>query len=303
MLSLDRLHAASGLGPREIKKVDRFSLLGLAAARIALHESGLSQDEITSCGIVTGNMMAGWTFTEPQLRALHATGLADISPYLATAWFPAAPQGQVTIHLNMHGFAKTVTTDRCAGAQAIGIAFEHLRRHHSKFLLAGGVEAPLTPFVEVAFAGPGGVDAALTEAAAYLLLAAGQGKGVTIVAHSTFSLPDAAVFPAELWARQLTALQEKFPVRPPIGIVVCNVPANREIEAGVTAVIHDVMNSHQPHLLFPTRVTGDCLAASGAIAAVVAHEMLVQKDLPGAALVLSMGHQCGHLLLMHRQAE
>jgi 3-oxoacyl-(acyl-carrier-protein) synthase len=301
LLPLERLHAASGLSRREVKKVDRFSLLGLAAARAALLAAGLTEDKIANCGIVTGNMMAGWTFTEPQLRALHTTGLADISPYLATAWFPAAAQGQITIHLNMHGFAKTVTTDRCAGAQAIGMAYKHIRGQRSDMLLAGAVEAPVTSFVESAFTGIDGVPIALAEAAAYLLLATGQGQGTTISGHSTFSLPDADFFPEEVLAQQLTGLLRETSAQPPIDVVVCNVPSNHELESGVAAVIGDVMKGRKPKLLFPTRLTGDCLAASGAIAAVVAHEMLMQNESPGSALVLSTGHQCGDLLRMSRR--
>lgn len=301
LLPLERLQAASGLSRREVKKVDRFSLLGLAAARAALLAAGLTQDEIAECGIVTGNMMAGWTFTEPQLRALHTTGLADISPYLATAWFPAAAQGQITIHLNMHGFAKTVTTDRCAGAQAIGMAYKHILGGRSEMLLAGAVEAPVTSFVESAFTGADGVPVVLTEAAAYLLLAVGRGQGTNISAHSTFSLPDDGLFPEEILARKLTSLLRESSAQPPIAVVVCNVPANHDIEAGVAAVVGDVMKGHRPRLLFPTRLMGDCLAASGAIAAVVAHEALMQKESPGSALVLSTGHQCGDLLQMSRR--
>jgi 3-oxoacyl-(acyl-carrier-protein) synthase len=266
-----------------------------------LMAGGLTEDEVTKCGIVTGNMMAGWTFTEPQLRALHTTGLTDISPYLATAWFPAAAQGQITIHLNMHGFAKTVTTDRCAGAQAIGMAYKHIRSQRSDMLLAGAVEAPVTEFVESAFTKADGAPVVLTEAAAYLLLAAGRGRGATISAHSTFSLPDAKLFPEEVLARQLSGLLRESSAQPPVDVVVCNVPAERTVEAGVAAVIGDVMKNCKPRLLFPTRLTGDCLAASGAIAAVVAHEVLMQKESPGSALVLSTGHQCGDLLRMSRR--
>jgi 3-oxoacyl-(acyl-carrier-protein) synthase len=301
LLPLERLHAASGLSRRDVKKVDRFSLLGLAAAREALLAGGLTEDEVANCGIVTGNMMAGWTFTEPQLRALHTTGLTNISPYLATAWFPAAAQGQITIHLNMHGFAKTVTTDRCAGAQAIGMAYKHIRSERSEMLLAGAVEAPVTEFVESAFNGADGAPVVLTEAAAYLLLAANAGHGASVNAHSTFSLPDAGPSREEILARQLSELLRHSSAQPPVEVVVCNVPADRQLEAGIAAVVRDVMKAETPRLLFPTRLTGDCLAASGAIAAVVAYEMLMQKESPGSALVLSTGHQCGDLLRMSRR--
>jgi len=201
LLAREELDDASGLSVREIKKVDRFSLLALAAARRALRDAGLDSDAVRQCGIISGNMMAGWTFTEPQLRALHALGLGAVSPYLATAWFPAAPQGQVTIHLKMQGFAKTVTTDQCAGVQAVGMAFEHIRDRRADLLLAGGVDALVTPFVQAALTQLGESQENLTEAAAYLLLSA-DGEGCPAIgAHTTFPLPRSGCFPAEVIAR------------------------------------------------------------------------------------------------------
>src|SRR5437763_1547066 len=177
---LQDLHGVSGLGMREAKKVDRFSLLAVAAARQTLGQARLLPDELMRCGIITGNMMAGWTFTEPQLRTLHQSSPTEVSPYLATAWFPAAPQGQVSIQLQIKGLAKTVTTDRCAGAQAIGLAFHFIRNGKCDLLLAGGAEAPLTPFIEAAFTEQLGGHAPLAEAAAYLLLSRGKGGLATV---------------------------------------------------------------------------------------------------------------------------
>jgi 3-oxoacyl-[acyl-carrier-protein] synthase II len=301
LLPLAELQAASGLSSREAKKVDRFSLLAVAAARAALHGAGLRPDEIARCGIVTGNMMAGWTFTETQLRALHAIGPGEVSPYLATAWFPAAPQGQITIHLKMMGFAKTVTTDRCAGTQAIGLAFDRIRNRRSDLLLAGGVEAPVTPFVEAAFTQlRQGQPQEIAEAAAYLLLSAGKGDYPAIGAYETFSLPHSGSFSAEAIAKRIARFVSELPDHLTLSIVVCNVAADSTIEEKVASVITEALPSIKPRLFFPVRAIGDCLAASGAIATLIAHAVLVREQLPCSALVLSIGEQCGDLLWMYR---
>ncbi len=300
LLAREELDNASGLGVRESKKVDRFSLLALAAARRALRDAGLKSDAVRHCGIVSGNMMAGWTFTEPQLRALHALGLGAVSPYLATAWFPAAPQGQVTIHLNMQGFAKTVTTDQSAGAQAIGMAFERIRDHRADLLLAGGVEAPVTPFVQAALTQLGEGPGDLAEAAAFILLSTADGGCPAIGAHTTFPLPCSESFPAEVIVRQIAAFLHELPDRPPVQTAVCNVAADLRIEEEIASIVRKAVHGAEPRLFFPMRAIGNCLGASSAIAAVVAYEVLSQATAPCSALVLSVGHQCGDLLWMYR---
>lgn len=294
------LPAISGLSARDAKKLDRFSLLAVAAARLALQEAGLSQEEIARCGVVSGNMMAGWTFTEAQLRALHQVGTSAVSPYLATAWFPAAPQGQITIHLKMRGFAKTVTTDRCGGAQSIGLAFERIRNGRSDLLLAGGAEAPVTPFIEAAWANLGRSPHELTEAAAYLLLARREegDTGPAVGAHATFPLPSGHDLPVQAVAQRIAAFLHALPDAPPVSHAVCNVVPDATVEQEVAQILKEALGQPAPSLLFPTRITGDCLAASGAIAAVVAYTILLQTPPPCSVLVLSIGHQCGDLLWM-----
>ncbi len=296
-LSPEQLNAASGLGPRETKKVDRFSLLGVAAARAALDDARLDAEAVRRCGVVTGNMMAGWTFTEAQLRALHARGVESVSPYLATAWFPAAPQGQITINLKMHGFSKTVTTDRCAGAQAIGLAFDTIRSGRADLLLAGGVEAPVTPFVESAVEQLGGPTRNVVEAAAYVLLSSEAGAGTAVGFHSTFSLRASSAFPAEEVAGRIHALARSLPGQWPVRTLICNVQASAFVEREVASLSGRFFPGLRT--VFSTRVAGECLAASGAIATVMAHELLKEERSPSSAIILSVGHQCADLLWVH----
>ncbi|HEY0080098.1 MAG TPA: beta-ketoacyl synthase N-terminal-like domain-containing protein [Pyrinomonadaceae bacterium] len=298
-LPVEQLNSASGLAPRVTKKVDRFSLLGVAAARAALSEAGLDMGEVAQCGIVTGNMMAGWTFTETQLRTLHERGVECISPYLATAWFPAAPQGQITINLRMRGFAKTLTTDRCAGVQSIGLAYDTIRSGRADLLLAGGVEAPVTPFVESAFAQMGGAASELVEAAAYLLLSSEISAGTLVGFHSTFPLPYSHASLMEVVTNHVEKLARSLPERWPVKTVVCNIPASAPFEMDMASLLKAALQNPDLRPIFSTRMVGECLAASGAVAAVIAHEMLKSEGAFSSALVLSVGHQCGDLLWMY----
>jgi hypothetical protein len=293
------LESAACLPTKEIRKVDRFSLLALAAARRALAAGGLNEEQ-TTCGVVTGNMFAGWTFTEPQLRALHGAGLEDVSPYLATAWFPAAPQGQITIHLGLKGFAKTVTTDRCSGSQAIGLAYERILTGRSNLVLAGGVEAPVTPLVQRTLSAltPAGT---LCEGAAFLLLApAINRRGLQIRAHRARAIPSGARweewFPTEL-ARFLTLVTEPGP----LPWLVINAPPHEEPLWHELERDDRLQSLTEARCLLVTSHIGESLGASGALAAVAAVAALAQGSEGESAIVASWGHQCSDFLWLRRE--
>jgi len=290
------LETASGLSRRELKKLDRFSVLAIAAARSTLASSTLSPEEWNRCGVFTGNMVGGWTFTESQLRNLHRAGLSEVSPYLATAWFPAAPQGQITIHFRMKGFSKTISTDRCAGAQAIGLASELIGEGKCDVLLAGGAEAPCTPFVEAAPASYWIGNANLTEAAAYLLLTSSGEGPITVSDHTTFAC---RCNEPSFHDRVRFHLSESVMQEPP-ALLVCNVPALFGVRDAVLKCTEDVF-SCIPETIFPTDLLGDSLGASGAVSAVMACERLQELPAGSVALLVSCGHQCCDLLWFRRE--
>jgi 3-oxoacyl-(acyl-carrier-protein) synthase len=65
---------------------------------------------------------------------------------MASAWFPAAPQGQVSIYYGIKGFSKTVISDRASSLMALGYARKVLAKNKLNMILAGGMEAPVTPY-------------------------------------------------------------------------------------------------------------------------------------------------------------
>jgi 3-oxoacyl-[acyl-carrier-protein] synthase II len=65
---------------------------------------------------------------------------------MASAWFPAAPQGQVSIYYGIKGFSKTVVSDRASSLMALGYARTTLAKGKLNLILSGGMEAPVTPY-------------------------------------------------------------------------------------------------------------------------------------------------------------
>ncbi|MCA1587221.1 MAG: hypothetical protein LC744_00620 [Chloroflexi bacterium] len=129
------------------KRLDRFCQLSMVATHDALDDAGLSDGlPAERTGVYVGNMFGGWEITEPSLRNLCQVGYTGVSPYIATAWFPTAPQGQISIHWSIKGFNKTVAADTASAAVAIGYAARAIAEGRADIMLAGGAEAPITPY-------------------------------------------------------------------------------------------------------------------------------------------------------------
>ncbi len=142
------LDAYSNVSSRLLKKIDLFSHMALVASELALQDAkiDLQNENLDRAGIFMGNAIGGWLYGETELRDLYIEGREGVSPFLASAWFPAAPQGQISIHYGIKGFSKTVVADRASSLMAIAYGAKTLIRRKNDFILAGGMEAPVTPY-------------------------------------------------------------------------------------------------------------------------------------------------------------
>lgn len=145
---IDELEKYSHVSERLLKKIDAFSHMALIAAELALQDAKIeiTKEDPNLLGIFLGNAIGGWLYAETELRDLYIEGREGVSPYMASAWFPAAPQGQVSIYYGIKGFSKTVVADRASSLEAIGYARKTLNKGRLNMILGGGMEAPVTPY-------------------------------------------------------------------------------------------------------------------------------------------------------------
>lgn len=158
---------------RLVRKLDRFSIFGLIAAQLAMEDAGLNIEALASpvaddaltivsqaggrdrVGITVGNNLGGWEFAERELYHLWRDGARAVSPYMATAWFPAAVQGNISIQFSLKGIGRTFLGDRASGAHALIHAAHCLRMGHADKMFAGGTEAPFAPFAMLCYESSG----------------------------------------------------------------------------------------------------------------------------------------------------
>jgi 3-oxoacyl-(acyl-carrier-protein) synthase len=113
---------ASEWVPRRLMaKSDRFAHFALAASDLAVSDSGLRMDDLdlTRVGICFGNNSGGWDLCERGFSEYYGEGPTMVNPWQATAWFPTAPQGFVSIRWGLRGYSKSFACDRASGASAL----------------------------------------------------------------------------------------------------------------------------------------------------------------------------------------
>ena len=151
---IDDFDPADHLDARRARRLDRFSALSVAAARMAVAHAGLATDNGTapSTGVWIGSALGGVAFGEEQHAGYVARGVHGVSPTLALAVFGGAGASNVAIDLELTGPAVGNANSCASGAMAIGQAFHAIRDGEVEIALAGGAEAPLAPLTFGAFA-------------------------------------------------------------------------------------------------------------------------------------------------------
>lgn len=130
---------------RLLNKCSRFSKLALLAVNEAIKhaELDISKLDMRRVGIFVGNNSGGWEKAREGLKTLHSEGVEYVSPYLASNWFPAAPQGHISLVYGIKGYSKTVIADRASSLLAISHAAKKIFNGDLDVAIVGGTETPL----------------------------------------------------------------------------------------------------------------------------------------------------------------
>ncbi|MFO8191293.1 MAG: beta-ketoacyl-ACP synthase II [Bacillota bacterium] len=140
------------LDKREAKKIDRFTQLGVAAARQAWQDAGLDRAEPDHdrAGVLVGSGIGGIRTMETQLQVLFEKGPRRVSPFLIPALIANMGSGYVSMVLGLRGPNSTTVTACASGSHAIGDAWNIIRRGDADIMVAGGAEAAIS---HLAYAG------------------------------------------------------------------------------------------------------------------------------------------------------
>lgn len=132
--------------PREARKLDRYTLLALSAAELAVRDSGLSAEQLRGerTGTLVGSGIGGMKTFEDQARVYVERGAGRISPMFIPMQIANMATGHVAMRYGAMGPSSTVVTACATGTGAIGEAARYIQLGLADVMLAGGAEASVT---------------------------------------------------------------------------------------------------------------------------------------------------------------
>ena len=138
---------------RQAQHMDRFTQLAVAASQEAVKQAEIkiNSSNQENIGIIIGSGLGGLDTLSSQIRTLHERGPARVSPFLIPMMAADMASAQVSIMLGARGPNLSTTSSCSSGTDAIGIAYETIKRGYAQAIIAGGSEAPVTPIGMAAF--------------------------------------------------------------------------------------------------------------------------------------------------------
>jgi 3-oxoacyl-[acyl-carrier-protein] synthase II len=132
---------------KESRKMDPFIRFGLAAAELAVADSGLPADDLQSdrAGTYVGSGIGGLGSIEENCKILLEKGPERVSPFFLIQTIINEASGQISIRFGAKGPNCANATACSTGTHAIGDSFRIIVYGDADIMIAGGAEAPLTP--------------------------------------------------------------------------------------------------------------------------------------------------------------
>lgn len=128
---------------KEMKHLDLFVQYGLAAAGMAVKDSGLvvTDENCQRVGVITGCGMGGLPTISKYQQVCMEKGPKRITPFFIPMVIPNMPSGHISMAINAKGPNLALTTACAAGTHAVGEAYRHIKYGMCDAVVAGGAEA------------------------------------------------------------------------------------------------------------------------------------------------------------------
>jgi len=145
--------AAQHMDPKEVRRNDRYTHLGVCAAKQAVKDSGLdmTKEDGDRIGVIVGSGIGGMGTFEAQYTTLRERGPRKVSPFTITSLIGNICSGMIAIEYGARGPNYCVVSACATATHALGDAYHAIRRGEADVMIAGGAEAPVTPFAFASF--------------------------------------------------------------------------------------------------------------------------------------------------------
>ncbi|MDR3307312.1 MAG: beta-ketoacyl-ACP synthase II, partial [Coriobacteriales bacterium] len=142
-----RLDIAEHVTAAEARKMDRFTVLAVIAAREALASSGVSatNTNLDRADVLIASGIGGLSTTVREHNRALARGFDRVSPFYIPMTIPNMAAGRVSIETGFTGDSSCIVTACASSSHAVGEALRHVRHGYADVVLCGGAEACVTP--------------------------------------------------------------------------------------------------------------------------------------------------------------
>ena len=132
---------------KEIKKMDLFIQYALAAADMAMEDSGLqiTEENAERVGVLVGSGLGGLPTIERYHEAMMEGGYKKISPFFIPMLIINLAPGHISIKHGAKGPNLSSVSACATGTHSIGDAFHMIARGDADAMIAGGTESTITP--------------------------------------------------------------------------------------------------------------------------------------------------------------
>lgn len=134
---------------KDVKRLDRFTMFGLIAAKQAIEKSNYSSSD---AGVIVGTGVGGMHTLEEEHSKYINKGQRGVSPFYVPKMIPNIAGGQIAIKNNLTGLNFSMSTACSSATDAIGMAYRLISDGHISAMICGGAEGSITPLTLSGFA-------------------------------------------------------------------------------------------------------------------------------------------------------
>jgi 3-oxoacyl-[acyl-carrier-protein] synthase II len=131
--------------PKDIRRTDRFAQLALAAAKMALENSGIDLEKLDRdrFGVIVSSGIGGLKTLEDQYTVLVTKGPSRNSPFTIPMLISNMASGLISMEYGLHGPNMCIVTACATSNNAIGESWRMIKFGDADIFLAGGSEASI----------------------------------------------------------------------------------------------------------------------------------------------------------------
>lgn len=130
---------------KTIRRLERSLQYGVAAAKLALEDSGLDASQIDPdrVGVVEATSVSNNEVAARVDAAVQQRGYKGVSLFAMINGYVGGGSGEITLELGLKGHSITMSTGSASGNDVMGYALNMIENDDADVMIAGGAEAPI----------------------------------------------------------------------------------------------------------------------------------------------------------------